>query len=53
MTPGPLFSSVCSLRAGRWMHDPACYLTQIEINKELPEQVEVMDQEVLLPEQAA
>ena len=21
MTPGPLFSSVCSLRAGRWMHD--------------------------------
>ena len=23
MTPGPLFSRVCSLRAGRWMHDPA------------------------------
>jgi radical SAM protein with 4Fe4S-binding SPASM domain len=36
-----------------WMHDPACYLTQLEIIKELPELVEVMENEVLLPEQAA
>jgi radical SAM protein with 4Fe4S-binding SPASM domain len=36
-----------------WMHDPACYLTQIEIKKEIPEQVMAMENEVLLPEQAA
>jgi len=36
-----------------WMTDPACYLTGEEINKELPDQVEAMEDDVLLPEQAA
>jgi radical SAM protein with 4Fe4S-binding SPASM domain len=36
-----------------WMHDPACYLTQLEIKKEIPAQFAAMENEMLLPEQAA
>jgi radical SAM protein with 4Fe4S-binding SPASM domain len=36
-----------------WMSDPACYLTDEEISKEVTEQVEVMEDDVLLSEQAA
>jgi radical SAM protein with 4Fe4S-binding SPASM domain len=36
-----------------WMSDPACYLTDKEISKEVTEQVEVMEDDVLLSEQAA
>ena len=36
-----------------WMPDPACYLTDKEISKEVMEQVEAMEDDVLLSEQAA
>ncbi|MGA3325561.1 MAG: radical SAM protein [Terriglobia bacterium] len=36
-----------------WMSDPACYLTDKEVSKEVIEQVEVMEDDVLLKEQAA
>ena len=36
-----------------WMWDPACYLTDKEISKEVTEQVEGMEDDVLLSEQAA
>ena len=36
-----------------WMSDPACYLTDKEISKEVIEQVETMEDDVLLAEQAA
>ena len=36
-----------------WMADPACYLTNKEISKEITEQVEAMEDDVLLEEQAA
>ena len=36
-----------------WMADPACYLTNKEISKEVTEQVEAMEDDVLLQEQAA
>ena len=36
-----------------WMSDPACYLTDEEISKEVTEQVEAMEDDVLLSEQAA
>ena len=36
-----------------WMPDPACYLTNEEIGKEVTEQVEAMEDDVLLSEQAA
>jgi radical SAM protein with 4Fe4S-binding SPASM domain len=36
-----------------WMSDPACYLTNKEITKEVTEQVEAMEEDVLLSEQAA
>jgi radical SAM protein with 4Fe4S-binding SPASM domain len=36
-----------------WVPDPACYLTDKEITKEVMEQVEVMEDDVLLSEQAA
>lgn len=36
-----------------WMSDPACYLTDEEISKEVTEQFVVMEDDVLLPEQAA
>jgi len=36
-----------------WMSDPACYLTNEEISKEVTEQDEVMEDDVLLTEQAA
>jgi radical SAM protein with 4Fe4S-binding SPASM domain len=36
-----------------WMPDPACYLTDKEITKEVTEQVEEMEGDVLLLEQAA
>ncbi len=36
-----------------WMPDPACYLTNKEISKEVIEQVEAMEDDVLLSEQAA
>jgi radical SAM protein with 4Fe4S-binding SPASM domain len=36
-----------------WMSDPACYLTNGEIAKEVTEPVEVMEDDVLLTEQAA
>jgi len=36
-----------------WMPDPACYLTNEEIGKEVMEQVETMEDDVLLSEQAA
>jgi radical SAM protein with 4Fe4S-binding SPASM domain len=36
-----------------WMPDPACYLTNEEIGKEVTEQVEAMEYDVLLSEQAA
>jgi radical SAM protein with 4Fe4S-binding SPASM domain len=36
-----------------WMADPACYLTNNEIGKEIPDQVEPMEDDVLLSEQAA
>jgi radical SAM protein with 4Fe4S-binding SPASM domain len=36
-----------------WMPDPACYLTDKEISKEVTEQDEVMEDHVLLSEQAA
>ena len=31
-----------------WMSDPACYLTNKEISKEVTEQVEAMEDDVLL-----
>ena len=36
-----------------WMPDPACYLTNKEISHEVPDQVGAMEDDVLLPEQAA
>ncbi len=36
-----------------WMSDPACYLTNEEIGKEVTKQVETMEDDVLLTEQAA
>ena len=36
-----------------WMADPACYLTNNEIGKGIPDQVEAMEDDVLLSEQAA
>jgi radical SAM protein with 4Fe4S-binding SPASM domain len=36
-----------------WMSDPACYLTDKEISKEVVEPVEAMEDDVLLTEQAA
>jgi len=36
-----------------WMADPACYLTNNEIGKGIPDQAEAMEDDVLLPEQAA
>jgi len=36
-----------------WTTDPACYLTNEEIDKEVTEQVETMEDDVLLSEQAA
>jgi radical SAM protein with 4Fe4S-binding SPASM domain len=36
-----------------WQSDPACYLTNKEISKEVTEQVETMEDDVLLTEQAA
>jgi len=36
-----------------WMPDPACYLTNEEISKEVTEQAEAMECDVLLSEQAA
>ena len=36
-----------------WTSDPACYLTNQEIGKEVTEQVEALEDDVLLPEQAA
>ena len=36
-----------------WMSDPACYLTNDEIGKEVKEQVEAMEDDVLLGKQAA
>jgi radical SAM protein with 4Fe4S-binding SPASM domain len=36
-----------------WMPDPACYLTNEEISKDVPEQVGTMEDDVLLKEQAA
>jgi radical SAM protein with 4Fe4S-binding SPASM domain len=36
-----------------WMADPACYLTNDEIGKEIPDHVEAMEDDVLLSEQAA
>jgi radical SAM protein with 4Fe4S-binding SPASM domain len=36
-----------------WMSDPACYLTNEEIGKKVTEQDEVMEDDVLLSEQAA
>jgi radical SAM protein with 4Fe4S-binding SPASM domain len=36
-----------------WMSDPACYLTEKEISREVTEQVEAMEDNVLLSEQAA
>ena len=36
-----------------WMPDPACYLTDKEIGKEVTQQVEAMEDDVLLSEQAA
>jgi radical SAM protein with 4Fe4S-binding SPASM domain len=36
-----------------WMADPACYLTNEEIDKEVADLVEAMEDDVLLPEQAA
>ena len=36
-----------------WMSDPACYLTNKETNKEVTELVKAMEDDVLLPEQAA
>jgi radical SAM protein with 4Fe4S-binding SPASM domain len=36
-----------------WMSDPACYLTNKEISKEVTEPVEAMEGDVLLSEQAA
>ena len=35
------------------MSDPACYLTDKEISQEVTEPVEAMEDDVLLPEQAA
>jgi hypothetical protein len=35
------------------MTDPACYLTNNEIDKEVADLVEAMEDDVLLPEQAA
>jgi hypothetical protein len=40
-------------RASLRGHDPACYLLQEEIDKERPEQVMAMEDDVLLPKQAA
>ena len=39
--------------AGPWMSDPACYLTDKEIGKEVTEPLEVMADDVLLSEMAA
>jgi radical SAM protein with 4Fe4S-binding SPASM domain len=39
--------------ADPWMSDPACYLSGEEIDKEVTEQVEEMEDDVLLSEQAA
>ena len=36
-----------------WMTDPACYLTNDEIDKEAADLVDAMEDDVLLPEQAA
>ena len=36
-----------------WMSDPACYLTAEEISKEVTEPIEVLEDNVLLSEQAA
>jgi radical SAM protein with 4Fe4S-binding SPASM domain len=36
-----------------WMTDPACYLTNNEIDKEVADLVEAMEDDVLLPQQAA
>jgi radical SAM protein with 4Fe4S-binding SPASM domain len=36
-----------------WMADPACYLTSDEIDSEIADQVEAMEDDVLLSEQAA
>ena len=36
-----------------WMPDPACYLTDNEVTKEVMQQVEAMEDDVLLVEQAA
>ena len=36
-----------------WMSDPACYLTNEEISKDVTEQIEAMEDDVLLSQQAA
>jgi radical SAM protein with 4Fe4S-binding SPASM domain len=36
-----------------WMSDPACYLTDEEISKEVNDQIVVMEDDVLLPKEAA
>ena len=36
-----------------WMTDPACYLTNDEIDKEVADLTEAMEDDVLLPGQAA